>query len=109
MELSYVLLFISTASTFFNGYFCRKGNVPAIITCSLVAQIPTTVNITAMGITKFTQHIVRAQTQNWIEATIYIAFFWGLGYALGGINIKKKDSQDDLPVRDVKHEEFRLD
>lgn len=109
MELTYVLFVISTVSIFFSGYFCRKRNITGVLTSTLVAQVPTLINVTTMGVSKYTQRIVNTPTQSWMTAIVYITFVWGIGYVLGGINIKKKDNSDNLPGKDVKHEGFRLD
>lgn len=109
MELTYVLFVISTISTFFSGYFCRKRNIAGVLTSALIAQVPTFINVTTMGVSKYTQRIVNTPTQGWMIAIVYVTFVWGIGYVLGGIGIKKKDNSDNFPGKDVKHEGFKLD
>jgi hypothetical protein len=109
MELNSVLTAISLITIFFSGYFCRRRNMTGFVICAFVAQIPTSVTINMVGISKYAQNIVDTPTDSWITALIFVSFIWGIGYICGGINIRKKDNEDDLPGKDVKYEGHMLD
>lgn len=97
MEFGYILLAISTVAIFSHGYFCRKKNFTGVLISTGMANVPMLVDITTMGVSEYGQHIANVSAQGLTTAVIYVIFFWGFGYVLGGINLKKKDIQDDLP------------
>lgn len=109
MELNSVLAVLSLISIFFSGYFCRKRNVVGVLICAFIAQIPTSITVTMTGMHEYIQNTVNTPAQSWIIALILAITVWGIGYIVGGINIRKKDNMVDLPGKDAKHGEHRLD
>lgn len=107
--MAYVLLIITTTTLFFNGYSTRRKSVIGILATVLLAQVPLLIDLTTKGISQYGQDLVSAQATSWIMAIMYIIFFWGLGYVVGGINLKKKDNTDELPGKTSEYMRFALD
>jgi hypothetical protein len=109
MELNSVLIAISFISILLSGYFCRKRNVAGVLICAFISQIPVSITVTITGMNEYIQKTVSTPVDNWITVLILVMTVWGIGYMLGGINIRKKDDLDDFPGKYVKREEHRLD
>jgi hypothetical protein len=112
MELGDVLLIISTTAMFVHGYSCRKRYRAGVILSTVVAQIPVLTNISSSGITGYGKNIVGASSQDWIIGIICVMIVWGIGYMLGGVNLKKRGNSDNienLQGKDVNYKGFKFD
>lgn len=104
-----ILLVVATMAIFVNGYSSRKRYMPGIIISVLVAQINLFVKIGETGISEYMQAIANVSSQSWVVSIAYVFFIWGIGYILGGINIKRSNNSDDLPGKDAEPEGCNLD
>lgn len=103
MELHDILFIITTISMFFSGYSFRKKSILGVIISSLSVQIPFLVDLVTMGTSKIGQGVVDAPNYIWLVAIAYVIFIWGMGYIVGGINLKKKDKSDDFPGKSIEY------
>lgn len=109
MELSHILLIILTITIFFNGYFIRRKNAIGILVTMLFSQIPPLIDLATIGISQYGKGIANTSVSNLTIATIYIIFFWGMGYIVGGINLKRKDKLEDFPGKTSEYSRFDFD
>lgn len=103
MDIDYILLIVSTITIFANGYFIRRKNIIGIYVTILFAQIPTLADLATKGISQYGKTLENISPSN---AILYIIFFWGMGYIVGGINIKRKDKLDDFPGNTAEYMRF---
>jgi len=109
MELEHILLIISTITIFLNGYSIRRKNTMGIFVTILFAQIPFLIKLTTKGISQYGNNLVNSSITMWTIAIGYIIFFWGMGYIVGGINLKRKDKLDDFPGKTSEYSRFDFD
>lgn len=109
MDLNDVLVIIATMAMFVNGYSLRKRYVPGILISVLVAQAQLFVKIGETGTYEYMQAITNVSSQSWAVGIVYVFIVWGIGYMLGGITIKKKVNNDELPGKDIEPDVYRLD
>jgi hypothetical protein len=109
MDLNDILLIAVTMAILVHGYCSRKRYMPGVLISMLVAQIPTSVKIGEMGTSEYMKTIANVSSQSWMVGISYIFFVWGIGYVLGGIDIKKKVNNDELPGKDMEPDVYRLD
>lgn len=109
MDSNHVLLIITTIAIFVNGYSIRRKNIIGILMSILFAEIPFLLDLITKGISQYGKELTSSSATSWTMAMTYIIFFWGMGYIIGGINIKKKGNTDELPGKTVEHMRFELD
>lgn len=109
MILDYVLFTITTVAIAANGYYSRRRHSSGILISMFFTQARLFANISTTEILEYKLNIINASYQDWLTAIVYVALLWRLGYILGGINTKKKENSDDLPVRDCKCGEYIYD
>ena len=108
MELNDILFVVITIVILVNGYSLRKGYVPGILISVIVAETQLFVRIGDTGTYEYIQTVANVSSWSWVVGIAYVFFVWGIGYILGGITIKKKDNNDNLPGRDIESEIYRL-
>lgn len=109
MELGHILLIISTITIFANGYFIRRKNFVGILVTILFSQFPPLIDLVIMGISQYGKGVANTSVLGWTVAIMYIIFFWGMGYIVGGINLKRKDKLDDFPGKTAEYSRFDFD
>ena len=109
MELHIILFTITTMSMFFSGYLWRKKSVLGVLASSLLALIPPITDTITAEVPNFGQIITNTTTNTWLAAVSYTVTVWGIGYIVGGINLKKKEDIEDFPRKTVKHMRFDID
>lgn len=109
MELHIILFTITTMSMFFSGYSWRKKSVIGVLASSSLALIPPIIDIIMKGVPNYGQIITNTTTNTWLVAVSYTVTVWGIGYIVGGINLKKKEDIEDFPRKTVKHMRLDLD
>lgn len=75
-----------------------------ILITILSAQIPFIIDIKTMGVNAINSSIFMV-----VIALIYVIFVWGMGYIIGGINLRKKDKLDDFPGKVVEYVRIDLE
>lgn len=109
MDLNDVLLIIATMAMFVHGYSSRKRYMPGVLISTLVAQAQLVVKIGDTGTSEYMQAITNVSSQSWVVGIVYVFIVWWIGYMLGGIGIKKKVNNDELPGKDIELDVYRLD
>lgn len=104
-----VLFIIATVATIISGYSVRRRYLLGILVSAFLTTAQLLIYINISGISDFKQNIVGAGQQSWIVSIVYVAFVWGIGYILGGINTRKKENLGKLPGEDNKYGEYKFD